>query len=274
MEWVAIDVHIAGDEITHRLAEAFRLRIAEAAGLLTLAFAGMAQHAQDGSLATKTDSQIEEWARWHGKRGAFAAFFRKQLGDEAGQVRAWEKYNGAAIREAKASKERAKKWREDKKREREANAEERRTERRSQRRSGRGLSPVPNGSTGHDRTTSLTTTTLPTSDRVVASLADQTHRVAFHDLLARTPGKETFATRVLILAGQIPSPVPTPVFTWDVIGQAMTDLAQKAAPVNHLLGYCNTIAKRGNTHEPPPEGELSAGSKLFLQLVPAEGAAA
>ena len=79
MEWVAIDVHIAGDAVTHRLADRFRLRVAEAAGLLALAFAGMAQHAQSGELAAITDSQIEEWAHWHGKRRAFAAFFREHF---------------------------------------------------------------------------------------------------------------------------------------------------------------------------------------------------
>ena len=112
MDWVAIDIHIAGDAVTHRLADQFRIRVAEAAGLLTLAFAGMAQHARDGELAETTDSQIEEWARWHGKRGAFAMFFRAQLCDEAGTVRAWEKYNGRAIRRAEAAKERTRVWRE------------------------------------------------------------------------------------------------------------------------------------------------------------------
>lgn len=112
MEWVAIDVHIAGDAVTHRLAEAFRLRVPEAAGLLTLAFAGMAQHAQDGELADITDSQIESWVMWHGRRGAFAAFFRAQLCDEHGCVRAWEKYNGRSIRRAEAAKVRTRQWRE------------------------------------------------------------------------------------------------------------------------------------------------------------------
>jgi hypothetical protein len=122
MDWVAIDVHIAGDAVTHRLADQFRLRVAEAAGLLTLAFAGMAQHAQDGSLTDITDSQIESWALWHGKRGAFATFFRAQLTDDTGTVRAWEKYNGAAIREARAARERMQAYRARKRSEREANS--------------------------------------------------------------------------------------------------------------------------------------------------------
>lgn len=123
MEWVAIDVHIAGDAVTHRLAETFRLRVPEAAGLLALAFAGMAQHAQDGELADVTDSQIESWAMWHGKRGAFAAFFRAQLCDEHGCVRAWEKYNGRNIRRARAAADRSREWRDRRHAERNERAE-------------------------------------------------------------------------------------------------------------------------------------------------------
>jgi hypothetical protein len=169
MEWVAIDVHIAGDAVTHRLAGLFRLRVAEAAGLLALAFAGMAQHAQAGELADVADSQLETWALWHGKRGAFAAFFREHLCDEAGTVRAWEKYNGANIREAKASRARMLEYRAKKKAERKAFANPNGT-----------AYPTPNGTangtphvtrsvrlqqdmTGQNRTTN--------SNRVVASAA-------------------------------------------------------------------------------------------------------
>lgn len=148
MEWVAIDVHIAGDAVTHRLADRFRLRVAEAAGLLTLAFAGMAQHAQEGELADVTDSQIEAWAMWHGKRGAFAAFVREQLCDEDGTVRAWEKYNGANIREAKAARERMREYRAKKKAER----ERLRSANGSQNGTANGTRDVRHNMTGHDRT--------------------------------------------------------------------------------------------------------------------------
>jgi hypothetical protein len=119
MDWVAIDVHIAGNAVTHRLAEAFRLRVAEAAGLLTLTYAGMAEHAMDGNLADVTNSQIEARAHWHGKRGALAQFVRANLCDESGTVNEWEEYNGANMREAEASRERSKRWREAKRKEKE-----------------------------------------------------------------------------------------------------------------------------------------------------------
>jgi hypothetical protein len=152
MEWIAIDVHIAGDAVTHRLADAFRLRVAEAAGLLTLAFAGMAQHAQDGSLSSVTDSQIESWAYWQGKRGAFAAFFRAQLCDERGTVRAWEKYNGANIREAHAARERMRGYRARKKAERSAHGTEHGTANGSGNGTANGTRDVRHNMTGQDRT--------------------------------------------------------------------------------------------------------------------------
>lgn len=157
MEWVAIDVHIAGDAVTHRLADAFRLRVAEAAGLLTLAFAGMAQHAQDGSLGPVTDSQIEAWAFWHGKRGAFAAFFRAQLCDEDGTVRAWEQYNGAAIREAKAARERMRAYRARNRAAREGEREHTQNANGTPNGTANGTRNVRHNLTGHD----LTSTTQP-----------------------------------------------------------------------------------------------------------------
>lgn len=118
MEWVAIDVSIAGDPGVHRMAAALKVRVPEIVGLLGLTFAGMAQHAQDGQLGGVTDTLLEQWAHWHGKRGAFAKQFRAELCDDTGLVTAWEKFNGAHIRRAKAASARTKAWREKHERER------------------------------------------------------------------------------------------------------------------------------------------------------------
>lgn len=111
MEWVAIAVTIARDPAVHRMAGALRVRIPEVVGLLTLTLAEMTQHAPDGNIADVPDTLLETWASWHGKRGAFAAQFRAELSNEDGLVTAWEKYNGAAIRRAKAARERTRAWR-------------------------------------------------------------------------------------------------------------------------------------------------------------------
>jgi hypothetical protein len=173
---VAIGVHIAGDGVTHSLAEEFRLRIAEASGLLVLAFAGMAQHAKDGNLSDIRDSQIEEWARWHGRRGAFAKFFRAHLCDERATVRAWEKYNGAAIRRAEAAKARSRQWRE----ERQAR-----------------LAPAENAYRTHTRTNSVHLTgqdlTEPDSTSATTAAAAMT-----------SPAAESTVAMVAEVAGQLP----------------------------------------------------------------------
>ena len=111
MEWVAIAVNIARDPSVHRMAEGLRVRVPEAVGLLALTFAEMAQHAPTGELADVPDSLLETWSGWHGKRGAFAEQFRANLCNHAGLVLAWEKYNGANIRRAKAASERTRTWR-------------------------------------------------------------------------------------------------------------------------------------------------------------------
>jgi len=160
MEWVAISVHIAGDCVTHQIADRCRVRIPEAAGLLALTFAGMALHAQDGSLAHVTCSQIEQWAHWSGRRGLYGSVFVDLMCDEDNIVTAWEKYNGAAIREAKASAQRVKKWRDQRKADRhksEADADgeprnELRTQRRSVRRNVRGNETITYASTIPDQT--------------------------------------------------------------------------------------------------------------------------
>jgi hypothetical protein len=112
MEWIALDVHIAGDPAVHRIASALKVRGAEVVGLLALTFAGMAQHAPTGEMADVPDTLLESWAHWEGKRGTFAAQFRAELCDETGLVTAWDKYNGRNIRRANASAERTRMWRE------------------------------------------------------------------------------------------------------------------------------------------------------------------
>jgi hypothetical protein len=111
MEWVAIAVNIARDPAVHRLAAALRVRVPEVVGLLTLTFAEMSQHAPDGRVGDVPDTLLESWAGWHGKRSLFAIGFRAELCDQSGLVTAWEKYNGANIRRAKAARERTRAWR-------------------------------------------------------------------------------------------------------------------------------------------------------------------
>lgn len=167
MPWVAIDIHIASDPAVHRIAAALRIRVPEVVGLLSLTFAGMVQHAPNGELAGVPDTLLEEWARWHGKRGAFAVQFRAELTDETGLVRSWEKYNGANLRRLEGARERSRLYRENQERERNERAAERTqsangTHSRTHTETHTELSTVriPYASTGQDRTepTHLTAT--------------------------------------------------------------------------------------------------------------------
>lgn len=106
MRWIRVEVVIGDNPSIGAVADALGLRVTEAVGLCVLVFVKLPAHAKDGALATVTDSTLEQWAQWRGKRGAFARCFREFLCDADGVVRDWERINGAAIRESEATAER------------------------------------------------------------------------------------------------------------------------------------------------------------------------
>lgn len=55
----------------------------------------MSRLGDDGMVAPLTDREIETWAGWRGKRGAFAAFIREMHTDPEGRVNEWDEYQGA-----------------------------------------------------------------------------------------------------------------------------------------------------------------------------------
>jgi hypothetical protein len=114
VNWIRIAVGMKNDASVSRIADACKVRVAEAVGCVVNVLAELPAHARDGNLANTPDRLIEQWAVWEGKRGAFASAFREHLTDENCVVRAWEKHNGAAIREADTKREEARKWREKK----------------------------------------------------------------------------------------------------------------------------------------------------------------
>ena len=107
MNWIRVAVAIADDPDIHLLAAALGVRVAEAVGLVVGLLTKFPEHAPDGSLATVPDSLVERWAGWDGERGAFAPEFRRLFLTDDGVWSAWEKHNGAAMRDAQASRERA-----------------------------------------------------------------------------------------------------------------------------------------------------------------------
>lgn len=106
MKWVRVAVNIGTDPSVGIIADALGVRRSHAVGLCTLVFVQMPEHARNGDLSGVSASTLETWAGWHGKKGAFAAAFRAHLCTPEGLVKAWDKHNGAAIRESDATRER------------------------------------------------------------------------------------------------------------------------------------------------------------------------
>lgn len=110
MNWIRISVGIGDDPRVHVLANDLGVSVSDCVGLLVLLLTKLPEHAQGGDLSAIPDSLLERWAWWHGQRGEFAPFFRRTFLTE-GRWAAWEKHNGAALRDAQASRERAAEYR-------------------------------------------------------------------------------------------------------------------------------------------------------------------
>jgi hypothetical protein len=82
------------------------VRVPEAVGLVVCCLVRFPEHAPDGNLTHLRDSLIERWAGWEGERGKFAQALRDTFLTDGVWV-SWEKHNGAALREAGASRQRA-----------------------------------------------------------------------------------------------------------------------------------------------------------------------
>jgi hypothetical protein len=99
MNWVKIAVGIMDDPSVRQVAEAVGVSEVTTTGHLVGVFTNLATHAKNGDISQVSEATVEAWARWRGKRGKFAQAFRAYLCDQQGVVKAWEAYNGAAIRE-------------------------------------------------------------------------------------------------------------------------------------------------------------------------------
>lgn len=106
MNWIRICVNIADDPAVGAIADACDIPLAEALGGVVAVLCKLPAHAEDGALAGIPDRTLEKWANWEHERGAFARAFREAMCDEGGVVKAWDRHNGSAIREAKAARER------------------------------------------------------------------------------------------------------------------------------------------------------------------------
>lgn len=111
MNWIRVAVGIGDDPDVHTLAHHLDISPAEAVGLIVLVLVKFPEHAPHGNLKDVPDTLVERWAGWGGTRGQFAALLRAIFLNPDGVWEAWDKHNGRPLKEAEASRERARKWR-------------------------------------------------------------------------------------------------------------------------------------------------------------------
>jgi hypothetical protein len=111
MTWIRVHARLIDRPVVGRLVEALRVRPAAAVGYLVTLWGSISQHAEAGRIGALPDAQIERWAGWDGKRGAFAKWLRATHLDELGRPREWEEYQGALDRQREADRERRKRFR-------------------------------------------------------------------------------------------------------------------------------------------------------------------
>lgn len=92
--WIRVHGALIDRPVVTRLVESCRITPHTAIGVLVTFWSGVAAHATDGRIDGYSDAQLENWARWPGKRGAFAKWVREQHMDPSGRVSEWSEYAG------------------------------------------------------------------------------------------------------------------------------------------------------------------------------------
>lgn len=91
--WFRMHANIADKPVVWRLASALKLSHAKAVGHLAMFWGKVSQHAPHGIVTDIPDAQLEAWAGWDGKRGAFADWLRAHHLTN-GRVNEYDEYSG------------------------------------------------------------------------------------------------------------------------------------------------------------------------------------
>lgn len=103
--YVAVDPGIAEDPTTLEVAEAFGLDPFALAGRCVRFFGRVAEHRPDGNLEGLGGAVLDAWAG--GGVAGLGLALRDALTDDTGTLRAWDRYNGSALRQREAARARA-----------------------------------------------------------------------------------------------------------------------------------------------------------------------
>jgi hypothetical protein len=89
MTWIRWDCGAARSGLALDLAAALRVQPMLAYGCYVSMCEEIGLHTPSGHLAGVLDAQLEVWAQWPGKKGAFAAAVRARCQDADGRLRGW-----------------------------------------------------------------------------------------------------------------------------------------------------------------------------------------
>ena len=89
MTWIRLDTDFPDHELIGTLAEALRIDPDRAAMTLVRVWLKLADFQPDGYLDGITDTTLEDWAKWRGKRGVLAAQLRAMCLDHDGKIKGW-----------------------------------------------------------------------------------------------------------------------------------------------------------------------------------------
>jgi hypothetical protein len=87
--WLRVDAHKIDSREVCEIADALGIDVVQALGHVVALGGAVAEHTDDGNIAIVADTTLERWARWSGKRGAFAPALRRALQDENGEYDHW-----------------------------------------------------------------------------------------------------------------------------------------------------------------------------------------
>jgi hypothetical protein len=110
--WIRWETKTPRHELVGPLAEGLRIRKAEALGLYNAVCCNFGEYKHDGRADQVSDTTLEDWAMWEGKKGRFAAVFRERCverqpekRDAVGVIKGWWRQE-ALLREQERSRTR------------------------------------------------------------------------------------------------------------------------------------------------------------------------
>lgn len=111
--WIRVNARLADDPDVRALARvlfpttALWIAVTATCGLLVTLWGRVVDEQEDGNLSGRDDDVLEEWAKWKGKAGVFAAAFRAAFTHDTGLIRGWREYQGPLV--ARREKDRTRK---------------------------------------------------------------------------------------------------------------------------------------------------------------------